>query len=82
MIRRFFVWLLFLLVFVATKAQEQHEGKFSVLNGVVSTPDGIGIGRVICRLETANDSLLSYTLTNNKGEYRLYSNPKAKKNNI
>lgn len=79
MIRRFFVWLLFLLVFVATKAQEQHEGKFSVLNGVVSTPDGIGIGRVICRLETANDSLLSYTLTNNKGEYRLYSNPKAKK---
>lgn len=67
---------------MATKAQEQHEGKFSVLNGVVSTPDGIGIGRVICRLETANDSLLSYTLTNNKGEYRLYSNPKAKKNNI
>lgn len=79
MMKRFFVWLLFLLVSFSTNAQIQKEGNVSVLYGVVSTPNGIGIGRVVCKLETANDSLLSYTLTNNNGEYRLHSNPKAAK---
>lgn len=77
--RKIFIWLVLFLVSFTTNAQTQQEGNLPILHGVVSASNGIGIGRVICRLKTANDSLLSYSLTNNKGEYRLPSNPQATK---
>ncbi len=79
MTRKISVWLLLLLAFVTTKAQAQHEESIQGLYGVVSAPDGNKIGRVICRLEDANDSLLTYTLTNNQGAYHLPIHPQASK---
>lgn len=77
--RNIFLWLFILLASTTIMAQTQHEENSPILNGVVSAPNGNKIGRVICRLEDANDSLLSYTLTNDKGEYHLPFHSQASK---
>ncbi len=77
--RNIFLWLFILLASTTIMAQTQHKENSPILYGVVSAPNGNKIGRVICRLEDAKDSLLSYTLTNDKGEYHLPFHSQASK---
>lgn len=79
MMSKLLVYILLLFVTLPVNAQTKGSSGVPMLHGVVSAADGKGISRVICRLETVSDSLLSYTLTNNRGEYQLNSDSLAGK---
>lgn len=76
-IKEYVILALFLLTCSVTAVHAQETAR--IFSGTVRDSDGKCLMGVVCRLQTPDDSLISYSLTNRNGEYKLPVNKDAGK---